>query len=449
MQAQRERARAASRFGVAQGAGIAVEGRTRFTGHDCIIDGAVVVALYRDDVAVPRLQTGEQGVVILDRTPFYAESGGQVGDQGELRAGDSLFRVSDTRRFGEAHGHIGTLESGVISLGDSIDAHVDAERRSATVLNHTATHLLHAALRKLLGGHVQQKGSLVAPDRLRFDFSHYEPVNAAQLAEIERLVNLQIRANAQADTAEMSYQEAIDAGALAFFGDKYGERVRVLRVGEFSTELCGGTHVQRTGDIGLFKIINESGVASGVRRIEAVTGESALAWVREGEQRLAGVAALVRGGREDAQEKVRQALERSRALEKEVEKLKARLATGQGRDLAEQAVDVAGVKVLAASIEGADAPALREAVDRLRDRLGSAVVVLGAVEDGKVRLAAGVSADLLDRLQAGRLIATVASQVGGKGGGRPDFAQAGGTQPDALPAALASVADEVRARLDG
>ncbi|MCC5868989.1 MAG: alanine--tRNA ligase [Gammaproteobacteria bacterium] len=447
MQAQRDRARAASRFGAGQGGALTLEASTQFSGYTQVSDSGRVVALFRDEQPVDQLGTGEAGVVVLERTPFYAESGGQVGDRGELHGEDSCFVVDDTRKLGNAHGHLGRVSRGTLRVGDTLQAEIDTARREATIRNHTATHLLHAALRRVLGGHVQQKGSLVAADRLRFDFSHYEAVSEAQLSEIEDLVNARIRANDAANVAEMGFQEAIDAGALAFFGDKYGDKVRVLRVGDFSTELCGGTHVERAGDIGLFKIISEGGVASGVRRIEAVTGAGALAWVRAGEQQLARVAQLVRGGRDDADAKVRQALERARELEKEVDRLKAQLATGQGRDLADQAQDVAGIKVLAASIEGADARSLRDAVDRLRDRLGSAVVVLGAVEDGKVRLAAGVSKDLVGRIQAGGLIATIASRVGGKGGGRSDFAQAGGTQPEALPAALATVAEEVRQRL--
>ena len=449
MAAQRERARAASRFAAGQGGALTLEASTQFSGYTHASDTGHVVALFRDDQPVAQLGTDEAGVVVLERTPFYAESGGQVGDRGELRGDVGCFVVDDTRKLGNAYGHLGRVSRGTLSVGDTLQADIDTARRDAIIRNHTATHLLHAALRRVLGAHVQQKGSLVAPERLRFDFSHYEPLSEAQLAEIEDVVNAQIRANDAADIAEMGFQDAIAAGALAFFGDKYGDKVRVLRVGDFSTELCGGTHVERTGDIGVFKIISEGGVASGVRRIEAVTGAGALAWVRAGEQQLVRVAQLVRGSRDDAEVKVRQALERVRELEKEVDKLKAQLATGQGRDLAEQAVDVAGIKVLAAHIEGADARSLRDAVDRLRDRLGSAVVVLGAVEDGKVRLAAGVSQDLVGRIQAGALVATIAGRVGGKGGGRADFAQAGGTQPDALPAALATVADEVRQRLDG
>ncbi len=454
MAAQRERARAASRFGAAQGAGPAIDLASEFTGYAGLEDASEIVALYRGDEPVERLGAGDTGLVVLARTPFYAESGGQVGDQGELTCpdardgGETRFRVDDTRRFGAAHGHLGQLETGELRIGQQLHARVDAARRGATVMNHTATHLLHSALRQVLGKHVQQKGSLVAPERLRFDFSHDEAVTPAELAEIERRVNAEIRRNAPAERLEMSYDEAIEAGALAFFGDKYGDRVRVLRVGEFSTELCGGTHVERAGDIGLFKIIAEGGVAAGVRRIEAVTGDGALAWVRANEETLGRVAGLVRASREEAEEKVRQALERNRQLEKELEKLRARLATGQGRDLSEQAVDVAGVKVLAASIEGADARALRDAVDRLRDRLGSAVVVLGAVEAGKVRLAAGVTPDLVGRVPAGRLVAGVAELVGGRGGGRADFAQAGGSQPEALLGALATVVERVREQLN-
>jgi alanyl-tRNA synthetase len=311
------------------------------------------------------------------------------------------------------------------------------------VLNHSATHLLHAALRRVLGDHVQQKGSLVAPDRLRFDFSHYEPVKPEELERIERLVNEQIRQNADADIRVMSYDEAIAAGALAFFGDKYGDSVRVLKLGDFSTELCGGTHVRRAGDIGLFKIVSESGVASGVRRIEAITGQGAFDWVSASDKLLKGVAGLVRGGRDDVLDKVQQLLERSRGLEREVQVLKAKLATGGSRDLLDETIDVNGIKVLAARVDGADGKALRDTVDRLKDKLGSGVVVLGAVDGGKVMLVAGVTKDLTGRLKAGQLVQAVARHVGGQGGGRPDFAQAGGTRPERLDDALARVKDEV------
>jgi alanyl-tRNA synthetase len=345
---------------------------------------------------------------------------------------------------------LGRVTEGTIRVGGVVRAHVDGERRRAIALNHTATHLLHAALRKRLGTHVQQKGSLVAPDRLRFDFSHLQPVNPAELTDIERLVNAEIRRNAPAETQLMGYESAVATGAMALFGEKYDKDVRVLRIGDFSMELCGGTHVERSGDIGLFKIVSESGVASGVRRIEAITGEAAIEYVEQNDAMLRDLAQLVRGSREDVKDKVQDALERIRQMEKEVRTLKDRLASGQGGDLASGAVDVQGVKIVATKVEGADAGALRSAVDRLKDRLKSAVVVLASVEGPeKVVLVAGVTADQTSRIKAGELAGAIAAKVGGRGGGRPDFAQAGGNNPAALDAALASVPDLVRARLGG
>jgi len=449
MEAQRERARAASRFGVDQRGGAQVAGRSEFRGYEELESQGRVLALLRDGQSVEALVSGDHGEVVLDRTPFYAEAGGQVGDTGELRAEpDTHFAVEDTHKRGATHAHRGHLRSGSLKLGDTLIARVDAERREAIRLNHSATHLLHAALRSVLGTHVVQKGSLVAPDRLRFDFSHFQPVTAAQLQQIERLVNAQIRANAEAATHLMDYEDAIAAGAMALFGEKYDRRVRVLSFGEFSTELCGGTHVARAGDIGLFHIVSESGVAAGVRRIEAVTGQAALDYVRRIDGLLGDVAQLVHGSRQDAADKVREALERIRALEKENRALKDKLALSSGRDLADAAVDVDGVKVLATRVDGADAGALRAALDQLKSRLGSAIIVLGSVEsESKVLLVAGVSADQTARVRAGELIGAVAAQVGGKGGGRPDFAQAGGSRPQSLDQALASVAPWVRSRL--
>jgi alanyl-tRNA synthetase len=405
--------------------------------------------LLRDGKSVETLAPGQKGEVVLDRTPFYAEAGGQIGDSGSLRASpETLFEVEDTQKRGAAHAHRGTLKSGVLRLGDTLTAEVDAARRQAIRLNHTATHLLHAALRSVLGTHVVQKGSLVAADRLRFDFSHFQPVTADELQRIERLVNEQIRANEEADTRHMDYEDAIAGGAMALFGEKYDKRVRVLRLGEFSTELCGGTHVARTGDIGLFHILGESGVAAGVRRIEAVTGQGALDYVERIDGQLDDVAQLLHGSRDDATLKVRDALERIRTLEKENRALKDKLAMSSGRDLAAAAVDVDGVKILATRVDGADAGALRSALDQLKSRLGSAIIVLGSAESSaKVLLVAGVTPDQTSRIRAGELIAAVAAQVGGKGGGRPDFAQAGGNDPQALDQALASVAPWVRARL--
>jgi alanyl-tRNA synthetase len=382
---------------------------------------------------------GDQATVFLDRTPFYAESGGQVGDTGTLFSDHFRMEVTDTQKVGKAHGHIGRIVAGQLSVGDTVTAAIDTDRREAIVLNHSATHLLHAALREVLGEHVTQKGSLVAPDRLRFDFSHNEPVTAEELQRIESLVNDQIRLNAEAETALMDFDEAVAAGAMALFGEKYDSRVRVLRIGDFSTELCGGTHVTRAGDIGMLKITSETGIAAGVRRIEAVTGDGALAWVRAGETALSRIADMVRGSREEAEDKVRHLLDRSRQLEKEVRQLKATLASGQGSDLAERATDVDGIKVLAARVDGADPKALREAVDRLKQRLGTAVVVLGSVEDDKARLVAGVTKDVTDRVKAGALVGEIAPLVGGRGGGRPDMAQAGGSDPGGLDAALERV----------
>ncbi|MBN1238098.1 MAG: alanine--tRNA ligase [Gammaproteobacteria bacterium] len=444
MQAQRERARAASRFSAAGGGAPALDTPTEFLGYETLEIESAVSALYDEQGhPVDALEAGARGTVVLERTPFYAESGGQIGDTGTLRGTAGRFDVTDTQKLGAAFGHVGAIGEGRLAVGDAVTAAVDGERRAAIVLNHSATHLLHAALRHVLGDHVQQKGSLVAPDRLRFDFSHYEPVTPAELERIERLVNEQIRQNAAAEISVMSYEDAIAAGALAFFGDKYGDSVRVLKLGDFSTELCGGTHVRRAGDIGFFKIVSESGVASGVRRIEAITGPGAFDWVNANDKLLRGVAGLVKGGRDDVLDRVQQLIERSRGLEREVQALKARLATGGSRDLLDEATEVAGIKVLAARVDGADAKALRDTVDRLKDKLGSGVVVLGAAEGGKVQLVAGVTKDLTGRIKAGQLIQAVAQLVGGRGGGRPDFAQAGGTRPEALDEALARVADEV------
>jgi alanyl-tRNA synthetase len=406
------------------------------------------VALLKDGAPVEALAAGESGEVVLDRTPFYAEAGGQVGDTGELTGAGVRFAVADTQKRGAAYAHIGTLEQGAIRMGDTLDASVDGARRQAVALNHSATHLLHAALRKVLGAHVQQKGSLVAPDRLRFDFAHFQAVTPAELQDIERLVNAQIRANVPAETRTMDYDGAVAAGAIALFGEKYDKDVRVLRLGDFSMELCGGTHVRQAGDIGLFKIVSEGGVAAGVRRIEALTGEGALDYVEHGDGLLKELAALVRGSREDVKDKVRAELERTRQLEREIRTLKDRLASGAGVDLAAGAVDIQGVKVVAAKVADADASALRNAVDQLKKRLKSAVVVLASVENStKVVLIAGVTADQTSRIKAGELAGAVAALVGGRGGGRADFAQAGGSKPEALDAALASVQEFVRARL--
>jgi alanyl-tRNA synthetase len=447
MEAQRERARAASKFKVDLRGGATIESRTVFQGYEGTDGEGHVVALLKDGQQVPSLSAGEEGEVVLDSTPFYADSGGQVGDAGELAGRGVRFVVEDTKKRGTAHTHIGKLVEGKLAVGDTLGAHVDAKRRRATALNHSATHLLHAALRKVLGTHVTQKGSLVAPDRLRFDFSHMQPVTSDELKEVEHLVNEEVRRNEPAETKEMGYEAAVAAGAMALFGEKYEKDVRVLRIGEFSMELCGGTHVQRAGDIGFFKIVSEGGVAAGVRRIEAVTGEGALNYVEQGEILIKEVAGLVRGTRDELGDKVRDALERIKAMEKEIRSLKDKLASGKGTDLASGAIDVQGVKVVATKVDGADAGALRNAVDQLKDRLKSAVVVLASVEGPeKIVLVAGVTADLTARIKAGELVGSVAAKVGGRGGGRPDFAQAGGTKPDALDGALADVAAFVRAK---
>jgi alanyl-tRNA synthetase len=448
MEEQRRRSQAESKFegGVRSGAGF--DARTLFRGYEGLSGAGQVIALLKEGTEVETLAKGETGEVVLDRTPFYAEAGGQVGDAGTLTAAGARFVVTDTQKRGAAHLHRGTVEDGSVRVGDELEATVDGARRQATALNHTATHLLHAALRKVLGSHVLQKGSLVAPDRLRFDFAHFQAATPEELREIERLVNAQIRANTPAETRVMDYEGAVAEGAIALFGEKYDKDVRVLRLGDFSMELCGGTHVQRSGDIGLFKIVSESGVASGVRRIEALTGVGALDYVERSDALLKDLGALVRGSREEVPEKVREQLERSRQMEREIRTLKDRLASGQGVDLAAGAVDVQGVKVVATKVDGADAGALRAAVDQLKDRLKPAVVVLASVEsDAKVVLVVGVTADQTSRIPAGELAGAVAAKVGGRGGGRADFAQAGGSKPEALDAALRSVQEFVRTRL--
>ena len=448
MQRQREQSQAASKFGLGLSEGVKVEGKTTFLGYEGVSDVGQVVALLKGGAAVPALVAGEDGEVFLDRTPFYAESGGQVGDTGELGNVSARFVVADTQKRGTAYSHVGKLEKGEIRIGDKLAAKVDAARRKAIMANHTATHLLHAALRQVLGTHVQQKGSLVAPDRLRFDFSHFQAITPEELRRIERLVNAEIRANAQGDIREMPYDAAVAEGAIALFGEKYEKDVRVLKLGDFSMELCGGTHVARTGDIGFFKIVSEGGVAAGVRRIEAITAEGALEYVEHTDQLVKEVAGLVRGTRDDIKSKVSDALERIRQLERENRQLKDKLASGQGTDLSAGARDIGGVKLVAAQVDGADAGALRNAVDQLKDKLKSAIIVLASVDaTNKITLVAGVTADQIGKVKAGELVGNVAGQVGGKGGGRPDFAQAGGNNPAALGAALASVEGFVRAKL--
>jgi alanyl-tRNA synthetase len=447
MEAQKERARAASKFGVEQRENLKLSGKTDFLGYEKLREQAVVTSLIFDGAFVSELRAGQEGQVVLNHTPFYAESGGQIGDTGVLQANTSRFTVRDTQKIGASFAHIGLLEAGELHVGDAVDALVDAERRKAIALNHSATHLLHAALRKVLGKHVEQKGSLVAADRLRFDFSHSHALTPEELRKVEELVNTAIRENAPAETRVMALEDAVASGAMSLFGEKYESAVRVLSIGDFSMELCGGTHVERAGDIGLFKITSESGVAAGVRRVEAVTGQAAYEWVVRTDQVLRDIAGLLRGSREDVDEKVRELIERSRRLEKEVQQLKSKLASGQGGDLSAQAKDVGGVKVLAAKIDGADARSLRDAMDQLKSKLGSSVIVLATVQDGRVVLVAGVSQDLLTRMKAGDIAGQVAEKVGGRGGGRADFAQAGGSQPENLVAALAGVESLVRSRL--
>ncbi|HRP36092.1 MAG TPA: alanine--tRNA ligase, partial [Gammaproteobacteria bacterium] len=451
MEAQRERARAASRFEADYGEKQDTELESKFVGYDSLGASGVILALYKDGGRqVDALGEGDEGVIILDETPFYAESGGQVGDIGRIRAAAGEFQVTDTRKWGKAHAHHGRMLRGRLEGGEQVRAEVDAGARQATVLNHSATHLLHAALRKVLGGHVQQKGSLVAPDRLRFDFSHYEPLSRAQLAEIESLVNAQVRANAAAETRVVPYEEAVAGGALALFGEKYEDRVRVLKLGDFSMELCGGTHVRRAGDIGLFKIVAESGIASGVRRIEAVTGEGALAWTARHEQSLQQIAALLKGGWDEAGQKVQQLIERARQLEKEVQQLQTKLATGGGSDdPAERAESVGDARIYIARLAGSDPKVLRDAVDRFKQKLGSGVVLLGAADGDKVRLVAGVTKDCVERISAVDLVNAAAQLVGGKGGGRPDLAQAGGADAARLDEALDMARAFARARLAG
>ena len=449
MEAQRERARAASRFAMVGGLEYAGD-KTDFVGYDRLEARGRVSALYREGSAVGELNAGETGVVVLDCTPFYAESGGQVGDRGELVGPAGTFAVADTQKVqADVFGHHGAQSTGRLKVGDPVSARVDTVARARTMLNHSATHLMHAALREVLGKHVQQKGSLVDANRTRFDFSHSQPVSGEEIRRIEARVNDAIRRNLDVQARIMKFDAAIKAGALAFFGDKYGDEVRVLSMGDVSTELCGGTHVRRTGDIGFFKIASESGVAAGVRRIEAVTGDGALAWVQAQEAQLHDAAAALKAPAGEVTAKIAQLMENGRALERELSRLKSKLAAGQGADLTTQAVEVQGAKVLAATLDGADAKTLREAIDRLKDKLKPAAIVLGSVTDGKVSLVAGVTSELTAKLKAGELVNHVAQQVGGKGGGRPDMAQAGGSDPTGLPAALQSVQAWVAQRLGG
>ena len=446
MEAQRERARAAGKFGVDYGNKLEVSDTTEFHGYELLAETSKVVSLFSKGQPVSVLEAGEEGQIVLDHTPFYAESGGQVGDTGVLYNSSATFRVTDTRKQGATFIHTGKVEQGELQVGNEVAAEVDAERRQAIILNHSATHLMHAALREVLGEHVQQKGSLVTPERLRFDFSHAEPVTAEQIAAVEAIVNREVRQNADTAANVMSMDEALKAGAMALFGEKYGDEVRVMKIG-FSTELCGGCHVNRTGDIGLFKIVSEGGVAAGVRRIEAVTGANALNWLNEVSGRLDTVARLLKSNPVEVTDKVDALLQKNRALEKELELIKSKMASQAGSSLADQAVDVGGIRVLAANLEGADPKSLRDTVDQLKNKLGNAVVILAAVADGKVSLVAGVTKAETAKVKAGDLLNFVATQIGGKGGGRPDMAQGGGTDVAALPAALDSVKDWIAQRV--
>ena len=443
MDEQRERARAASKFGVDYNKDLKLDDVTEFIGYDNLISHSSVKALIKDGELVDQITEGDEAVIVLDSTPFYAESGGQVGDTGFLNSDTVQFEVMDTQKQSQAFAHIGSLVKGTIKVGDQLEAGIDAGRRDATIRNHSATHLMHAALRQILGEHVQQKGSLVDPYKLRFDFSHFEAITPQQITAIESLVNTQIRHNSGTDAEVMSIEDAKAKGAMALFGEKYGNEVRVVSMGDFSMELCGGVHVKRAGDIGLFKITSESGVASGVRRIEALTGNIALDWVDGLERQLDSVAKLVKGTTDDVEDKVKQLIDRMKSQEKELDQLKAKLASAAGSDLSSQVVEVNGIKVLSAKID-AEAKALRDLLDQLKNKLGSGIIVLGAANGDKVSLIAGVTKDLVGKVKAGDVVNAVAMQVGGKGGGRPDMAQAGGTQPENLESAIASVEEWVR-----
>ena len=443
---QRERARAASKFG----GQTSVEyrgGKTEFHGYDTLAHDGSIVAIYKNGTSVEAIEAGDTAIIVLDKTPFYAESGGQVGDRGQLVATHGTFHVSDTQKIQpEVFGHHGVLHTGVLAVGDTLKAQVDTASRGRTMRNHSATHLMHKALREVLGSHVAQKGSLVDTEKTRFDFSHNSPMTADEIRRVETIVNAEILANAATSARVMKFDEAAKVGAMALFGEKYGDEVRVLDIGS-SRELCGGTHVARTGDIGLFKIISEGGVAAGIRRVEAVTGEGALALVQRQEESLQQAAAALKAPVAEVTQKIGQIVENVKNLERELARLKSKLASSQGDDLAGQAVEIKGVKLLAAQMEGADSKALREAMDKLKDKLKSCVLLLAAADGGKVSLIAGVSADLTSKVKAGELVNFVAQQVGGKGGGRPDMAQAGGTDASKLPEALASVKGWVEQKL--
>jgi alanyl-tRNA synthetase len=447
MQMQRERARDASRFGEGYDVALDVKARCEFTGYEHLNEYTQVTELFKDNKSVENIQAGEEAIVFLAETPFYAESGGQVGDTGLLKGDGFVFEVYDTQKKSNNNAHLGKLISGSISIDQSITAEVDQARRSKVMLNHSATHLMHAALRQVLGNHVQQKGSLVDADRLRFDFSHDAPVSHAEIVQIEEIVNQQIRLNKSAEADIMGKDEALAAGAMALFGEKYGEQVRVLSIGDFSVELCGGTHVERAGDIGVFKIIYEAGVASGVRRIEAVTGENAFNWLQSSLHDFDQVAQQLNTHRDNVSSKIEGVLKKTREIEKELAQLKAKLASQASSDIETQAQEIEGIKVLAQVLEGADTKTLRETLDKLKDKLGSAAIVLASSQGEKVTIVAGVTKDQTNRIKAGDLVNSVATKVGGKGGGRPDMAQAGGNNPAALEAALKAVPDWVKGQL--
>ncbi len=447
MEAQRERARSSSSFAAGESALPTLNLTTDFTGYDSLQSNSQVLTIVKDGDEVTSISKGDKAYIVLETTPFYAESGGQAGDKGVISLGSSSFDVLDVQKQSNTYFHVGRVVNGEFSVGNTVKAEVDSDKRSATASNHSATHLLHAALRQVLGDHVTQKGSLVEAKRLRFDFSHFEPVAYSQLQEIERLVNQQIRLNVAVQTQVTDQETAIENGAMALFGEKYGDKVRVLKIGDFSTELCGGTHVNRVGDIGFMKILSETGIASGVRRIEAIAGEGALDWVTESEVLLQNISQLVKGNRDSAIEKVAQIQDKNKALEKELEQLKGQLAKAASGDLVNQAVEIDGINVLAANIEGSDGKTLRDLVDQLKDKLGNAAIVLSTIQGEKITLIAGVSKDQTQRIKAGDLVNCVAQQVGGKGGGRPDMAQAGGDNPAALEGALKSVPEWVRTQL--
>ena len=447
MAAQRSRAQAAGQFAADYNAGIKSDIDSHFCGYEALNGAGKVQAIYVNGQPVDAVLPGQEAVIILDNTPFYGESGGQVGDKGTLSAAGTEFTVKDTQKYAQAIGHLGVLVEGSLKLGQTVNANVDKKLRHRTQLNHSVTHLLHAALRKVLGTHVAQKGSLVDPERLRFDFSHFEAMTTEQLAEVEDLVNTQIRRNHQLQIAEMDLEQAKAKGAMALFGEKYDTRVRVVTMGDFSVELCGGTHVGRTGDIGLFKIVSESGIAAGIRRIEAVTGAAAMAYISQQQQELAEAAALLKGDTHSVVAKLKAQLDRAKQLEKEISQLKDKLAAAASADLVNEVTDVAGTKVLVKLLDGVDAGALRGLLDELKQKLQSGIVVLGTAHDGKVNLIAGVTKDLTGKVKAGDLVAMVAAQVGGKGGGRPDMAQAGGSEPEKLPSALNTVLPWLQERL--